>query len=175
MRLGYVLGTWASRDLSAFERLATRGRALNWIDGLPIDSPVTIWRPTEIGQVFRILKALGSDFETNEFEKINPVCAPVEKDYEYHLQTLGILLDGEVSGGISGACLAALKSNAQAFPNDALIQAAVGVYTGSFDPAIALLLDDAYTCPSYVRPVPAYCTVHKAYAAHVVTSRYGVK
>jgi hypothetical protein len=94
------------------------------------------------------------------------------KDFEHHLQTLGIILDGEVSGGISDICLQALKSKADEFPSDALFQAALGIYTGDLDHATKLLVDPEYRCPTYVRPLPIYCTIHKAYAARLILKSY---
>lgn len=172
MRLGYMLGTWALGDGSALERLAIYGRATDWVVGEPHDDASVLMRPTEIGLLFRAIVAAGVPFETNERDKIGLACLPVASDYEFHIQTLGILLDGEIAGGVSDICLEALRRNATDFPGDALLLAALGVYTGDFDQAVGLLLDPDYSCPSYVRPVAAYCTIHKAYAASVILRRF---
>ncbi len=172
MRQGYLLGTWALQDASALERLLEYGRAANWITGKPTGDPTVVWRPTEIGLLFRMMLKLGVVFETNDRERVPLLCAPALKDFEHHVQTLGIILDGEVSGGISDICLEALRSNVRDTPTDALFQAALGVYTGDFDYAIKLLVDPDYQCPTYVRPLPVYCTIHKAYAAKLILKSY---
>jgi hypothetical protein len=181
MRQGYLLGAWATKDLQGLERVEVYGRKRNFLTGLPTDDlGHSLWRPSEIGLLYRTLSALGDDVAPGGEGEVGLACLPVLSDFELHVQTLAILLDGEVSGGVSNRCLDALKANAERSPSDALFQAALGVYSGDLDHVIKLLLDDGYTCPSYVRSGPkypdaagAYCTIHKAYAARVVLKRYG--
>lgn len=182
MRQGYMLGMWATKDVQALERLVQYGHDNHWVAGVPASDLANLWRPTEIGLLYRMLATLGDDLDAGGKEKVGVSCVPVFADYEFHIQTLGVLADGEVSGGISDLCMQALKSNAEQFPSDALFQAALGTYTGDLDHAIKLLLDPEYKCPAYVRSgkkypeaQPIYCTIHKAYAAWVVLKRYGTQ
>ncbi len=171
MQTGYILGMFETKDLQALERLESYGEDHKWVMGQPVDSLEVFLSPAGAGLLARAAAKLGG--ASKEYGKIPEPCLPVVKDYEYHIQTLAILADGEISGSISDICLAALKSNAAQFPDDALMVAAYGVYTGTLDGAIALLLNDGYKCPSYVRPVPAYCAVHKAFTAKTILKRYG--
>ncbi len=168
MLVGYMLGSWAAKDKGALERLAAYGEANHWVMGLPFPGDFrVILEPGGQGILGRAVAKLGGD--KRPYASIPQVCLPVGKDYERHIQTLAILLDGMVSGGVTSLCLDRLKDNATNNPGDALFQAALATYSGGDQsPALSLLNDDTYQCPSYVRPAAAYCLVHKIFAARVV-------
>ncbi len=77
--------------------------------------------------------------------------API-KDYERHLNSIAAVLCGQ------------RVDNTAADPRDALAQAVAG----HSDVAASLLLDAAYTAPTYVRGADTYATIHWLYAAAVV-------
>lgn len=179
MRIGDMLGLWETKDLQGLERLEIYASANDWIAGKPRNDLANLWRPTELGLLYRMLSSLGDDVDAKGKDKIGVSCLPVLGDYELHIQTLGIYADGDVSGAISDFCIQALKSNVDQSPSDAVFQSVYGVYTGDLDHAFKLLLDPDYHCPSYVRSgkkypdaAQVYCTVHKAFAAKVVLKRY---
>ncbi len=162
MLAGYMLGSFSGKDLGALQRLSAYGATHKWVMGVG-DQRVVMTPPGQ-GLLARAIAKLSGDKLPGAFPA---VCLPVGADYEKHLQTLSILMEGDISGGISPLCLWILKDNAKSSLGDALFQAALGAYTGSQDKATSLLLDDSYQCPSYVRPAFSYCLVHKLYAATV--------
>ena len=195
MLTGYIYALWRRGDLAGLQRLADYGAANEWIMGQPWPEMRT---RVELGDnlkgvLCRAIRSLsaGAD-ERRECGKVQPLYLPVAEDYERHVQTLGILLQGEVdralragdaipAGGdeipeqpvteltaIDGAMLARLQANHEAMPHDALFRAALGVYTGDYAEAIWLLEDDGYQCSSYVRPEPIYCLINRVFAASVV-------
>lgn len=178
MLLGYVYGSWAAGDLAALQRLADYGAAHEWVMGQPFPSEASrvVMAPDGAGLLGRAIEALSKGADKRLYREVPLACLTVSSDYEYHLQTLAILLDGEVADRLEGEalldittpCHDRLMANAAAFPKDALIQAAAGVYTGDFSAAYSLLLDPGYQAPSYVRGAPSYGTVHWLFAAHTV-------
>lgn len=181
MLTGYLWGVWRAGALPAAVRLADYGQAHAWVMGLPESRPFEV----ELGQnlrglLCRMIERLSHGGDARACRLEAAVYLPVGKDFEHHLQVLGIALGGEVDVGVpaaspglrlldvNGQMLARLKEAASDDPDDALFQAALGVYTGDYDRALALLGDPAYVCPSYVRGAPTYCLVHKAFAAALV-------
>lgn len=173
MLMGYVLGMYETKDLDALTRLLTYGERHVWTMGEPTTEPRVHYSPEGQGLLARAIAALGGS--KSDYAVIPEACLPVEADYEYHLQTLAVYLDGKINSGLSEVCFARAKANAEKFPTDALVQAVYGVYSGKFSDTVALLLSDDYTCPPYVRPAATYCTVHKAMAAKVILDRYEAK
>ncbi len=182
MLTGYLWGWWATREVAPLQRLADYGAANDWRMGLPRDANQVELRDNLKGALCRAVRVLTSGIDYRRECSAAPTAyLPVFEDYERHIQVLGILLQGEIDAGqvvaplvsIDGAMLDRLKEHAAAGPRDALFAAALGVYTGDYAPATALLLDDAYVCPSYVRGAPTYCLVHKAFAASIVLKNHG--
>ena len=163
MLVGYILGSWEARDDGALARLAEYGEVHNWVMGAPLSEPRVVLSPSGQGLLGRAIEKLGGPAKS--YSILPQACLPVAADYEQHLQTLGIILGGQISGGISSLCLDMLKANAEGSPKDALFQAAFGVYNADQGPALSLLSEDGYQCPSYVRPAASYCLVHRLFAA----------
>jgi hypothetical protein len=90
MRQGYLLGIWATKDLQALERVEGYARKRNFLTGLPGDDLASnLWRPAEVGLLYRTLSALGDDVAPGGEEEVGlGTCLPVFKDYELHVQTL---------------------------------------------------------------------------------------
>jgi hypothetical protein len=57
-----------------------------------------------------------------------------KEDYQYHIQVLNILWEGEREGNISKNALDRLSDAANAYPHDYLFNAALGAYTGDMAP-----------------------------------------
>ncbi len=162
---GYLWALWVKKDLDALRRLYDYGTANNWVMGKPSSElPTVIMGANLTGLLCRMLKADCG---------LPPTYFPVAADYEYHIQVLDILLQGEVNGGIalvdiSGNALDRLKEDAAKYPNDALFAAAIGVYDGDFSKAVELLNSDDYVYPNYVRGSANYKLVHWLIAASIV-------
>lgn len=89
---------------------------------------------------------------------------PVRKDYERHLQTIGCLFSAELTGGLTRQMGKRILENAKYDKNDALFAAAAGC-TGI---ATALILDENYPYPSYIRGDEAYQDIHKLFVIYVI-------
>jgi hypothetical protein len=170
MLTGYMLGMWATKDLDALTHLEAYGEDHGWRMGQPDTLTETLLSPEGVGLLARAAEQLGGSKKA--YDAVPEACLPVQADYEYHIQELAIKLDGAITGSVSSLCLNALKTNAATFPNDALMQAVYGIYTGDESKAIALLTDPNYVAPTYVRPVPEYFTIHRLFAAKTVLERY---
>ena len=182
MMTGYMWGWLAVGQAPPLQRLADYGVANDWVMGLPTSRPQEVELGDNLtGALCRAIYVLtdGADNRSHCRGKTS-VYLPVFQDYERHVQTLGILLQGEVDAGrpfvaldIDGEMLKRLKENVDYDASDALFQAALGVYTGDYDTATRLLLDQGYQCPSYVRGAASYCAVHKAFAAYIILKHTG--
>jgi hypothetical protein len=178
MLLGYVYGKFAQKDLAALQRLADYGEAHNWVMGKPFPSEASrvVMAPDGAALLARAIEALSHGTDKRIYRDLPLLCTAVSSDFEYHLQTLGLMLDTEVADMLTGEalldiptpCFNVLKSNAAKFPNDALIQAAYAVYQGDFNHATDLLLDTNYQYPSYVRGADNYKLVHWLFAAKLI-------
>lgn len=181
MLVGYFWAYWRTRNLGAAERLADYGQAHSWIMGEPFPAAASrvVMSVNDYGILGRLIFALSGGKEQRDYFHVPAVFLPVAADYEKHIQVLSILLDGEITGGnalaldIDTLMLNRLQSLADDSPNDALFQAALGVYTADFAPAIRLLLDEEYVFPSYVRgstdaATAAYQYAHWVFAANIV-------
>lgn len=182
MLLGYVLGKWAQRDGAALQRLADYGEAHSWTMGEGDASRVQLSADGQ-GLLGRAIEALTAGADKRSYRSIPSVCFPVSADYERHLQSVSVLLQGEVADvlegeakaltmDINGTCMERLQANAAADPDDALGLAILGVYTGDMAPAATLLTDASYAPPSYVRGAGTYTLVHWLIAATVVLKRF---
>jgi len=208
MILGYEMCLWRRRDLDAAKRLAgygeARDRGIGWEMGEPYPEQLerVLLRPSAQGRLGTMIERLSDGADKRSYRLIPELYADVGEDFEEHLQTVGILLDGEMDrltrfktpgdevfeDGDQALEFAALvdipksgfqrlKQLASERPRDALIQCVLGIYTGDEMPAITLLLDPAYECPSYVRSddpeaAEAYCQIHKLFAADCVLRRF---
>lgn len=179
MLTGYLWGVWRSKDVGALQRLAAYGEAHDWTMG-DGDSARTGMRSNLKGLLGRMLHELGGG--SPGYRHLPPVYLAAGADYERHLTVLGILLQGEVGleglakfpgeTDVNGDMLGTLEKLAAEAPDDALFQAARGVYDGDMGLAMDLLLDEGYVCPSYVRPLAVYCTIHRAFAADIVLRQF---
>ncbi len=206
MLAGYLLGRWQERNLGAFQRLAAQGEANRvylpipgWKLGEPYPEMATrvVMRPNGIGLVGRSLYALSAGADDRSYRKWQPLYGP-GKDFERHVQAVGILTDGLVMeflrlGGLDATAdqpqpaptemkldltmneLDALNHFVETEPENFFYQAILFRYTGDPATAISLLLDDATPVPSYVRGAHqrAYELIHWLCAAQVVLERYG--
>jgi len=172
MLTGYLYATWRRKDGHAAQRLAEYGERHDWVMGGG-DRSRTDMRANLKGLLGRMLAALTSD--RPEYRFLPALYVPGGADYERHIAVLGVLLQGEVAGGIQHDMFLTLKGNAEDNPQDALFQAAYGVYTGDMGPALDLLLNPAYAPPKYVRGAEeVYKLVHFVFAADTVVRRFQI-
>lgn len=186
---GYMWGMWRANNLDAVRRLARYGETHLWKMGEPLDDGRVVLTGNGIGLIGRMIKRLGGPDKI--YRHIPPLFTKVSEDYERQQLALGILLDGEVDidvqpellplgyeypgkynqTGIKESARDLLNWLADESPDDALFQAAAATYSGNYDKAINLLLDENYRCPSYVRGSDNYCLVHWLFAAKLVLIR----
>jgi hypothetical protein len=186
MLTGYILGAFAQHDLEALIRLADYGEAHSatlpipgWIMGEPYPERAdrVVLRPNGAGAVSRGIYALSAGAVERDYRITPPLFGFPSKDFEYHIQTLGILTEALIAE-FNGAALLevtelqyrVLQSFAKDQPSDALIQAAFGRYTGDMQKAAVLLLDPNYQSPSYVRGHESYHAIHWLSAAKTALS-----
>lgn len=177
--LGYMTCAWSNENLGAFQRLASRGESSDWIMGEPVTEPGdVILKPNQIGMLGRAIYVLSSGADDRYYRRLFRLYAPVEKDYERHLQAIGIALQGEITAAldagsldatvepqtddgptqgslslldINGEMLARLQDLVNVEPSNALFHVTHGTYTGDMTRGVELLLDDATPRPTYVR------------------------
>lgn len=186
MILGYMWGLWNHKDLEAFKRLAKYGEDHNWVMGEPAAMAArVILKTNQQGLLGRIIYDLSNGTDVRSYRRLFEYYPEVKEDYEMHLQALGILLQGEVNMDVAnepGASLVdindqmlqRLRDLVDADPKNPLFHAALGVYTGDFEKAITLLLDDTTPVPSYVRGdnPAALSGVEWLFAADVILRTY---
>jgi hypothetical protein len=163
MLIGYIWSRWSAKDLGELQRLADYGAAHDWQMGLPASQPEVYLGDNLKGLLCRAIYALSAGDDARECRKTPAAFFPVPSDYEQHIQVLAILLQGEIEGSTNKASASLVAALAALHPQDGLFQTARGIYFGTFEPAIALMLDPGYDCPPYVRGAPAYCLAHRAF------------
>ena len=144
----YMAGAFDQKNTPALQRLNAYAAAHpaapaslgSWM-GEPHDPNLTLMTPTEMTKLSRSIgESGGVDLE-----------APGTADYQDNIEVEEILLSTAVNGGANGWELALLESLEAQYPNDALFQAAKGVYSGDCTAAAQLLLASPTPIPTYVR------------------------
>ena len=170
MLLGHMLCAWSNKDAGAFQRLAGYGEQHDWIMGAPVTEPGdVILKPNQIGMTGRAIYVLSGGADNRYYRRLFRFYAPVEKDYERHLQAIGIALQGEITEAIrkagldasldvgrslidiNGDMLARLEELVRAEPENPLFAVALGVYSGDMAKGVELLLRNDAPRPTYVR------------------------
>lgn len=179
MILGWLWAKWGLKDLEALKRLAAYGEAHNWIMGAPSSMLSRVYlKINQQGLLGRMIFVLSDGADDRSYRHLFESYHSVSADYERHLQALGILLQGSVEMDakelqlldITDQMLTRLRELVEAEPTNPLFHAALGVYTGDFEQAITLLLDDQTPVPTYVRGLneAALIKVEWLFAAGVV-------
>lgn len=178
MVLGFLFGTFRSKDHQMFSRFHEKSRSTNWVIGEPWPE-----RPGEVllnGNLIGLIGRMACKFDQGcpSYSKIPAINSKSETDYVQHLTALFILLNGEVDEGmivttaIPKADKELLKWQSDMHPSDALFNAAYHLYEdGKFDDAAKLLLDPNYAYPSYVRGHENYKLVHWLFTAKLILDR----
>ena len=179
MILGWLWAKWNLKDFEAIKRLAQYGEDHNWVMGKPASMVSRVLlKPNQQGLLGRMIFEMSQGTDSRSYRHLFEYYAEVKEDYEMHLQALGILLQGEVSMDqldpnlldINDQMIQRLHDLVDANPENPLFQAALGVYTGDFDQAITLLLEDTTPVPTYVRGgnVEVLAKVEWLFAANIV-------
>lgn len=154
----YMGCAYQMKDEPALARLQTYGQANAWFMGQPHDVNYTymgnaintLVRSNLQGILARGIARLGGPTNGDEADFVLEV--PGVEDYQQHIEVEEILLSTAVNGGAAtGWEAAALGVLTLASPNDALFQAALGIYTGDCTLAPTLLLAPSPYVPTYVR------------------------
>jgi len=187
MVTGLLWSAWRAKDLALLQRFAALGEAheervagvrLGWIVGepYPAEASRVVIRQNLYGLVGRMIYQLSEGKDDRSYRHESTIYFDVKEDYARHIQTLGILLQGEVRGDSHGFNVVSvyedelerLHANKNTDPNDALFQTSVAIYGGDYSEAYRLLMDDAYVHPTYVRGAEIYKLVHWLFAAELV-------
>jgi hypothetical protein len=126
MLLGVMWWAWKNGRLDVLEDLRNYGQDHDWIMG-EADSPATVLgraylTPGFRGLLCRTIVKMGGSSHGDCL--VPQVYGPVD-DFEAHLQVLTILLEGEVSGGVSASAVEALQRHVLRQPQNPLFAAAL--------------------------------------------------
>lgn len=176
---------------ASLQRFADHAEAHDWQIGEPITEPGrVILKPNQIGMLGRMLFVKTNGRDDRYWRRLFTAYAPVEADFERHLQALGIVLQGEITEALNAKSLDATVEPAQSLldidgdmhkrleelelaePNNPLYAAALGVYRGDMTRAIDLLLADG-PAPTYARgdSAEAYALAEWLFTADLVERR----
>ncbi len=167
MLLGTLWAYWTKGDLAALQRLAAYGENHNWQMGEPLSRPgEVVLKANQQGLLGRMIYAMSNGKDDRFYRRIFTYYAPVNADYELHLQAVGILLQGEVyralklqgldAGGsaltgIDDNMLERLQELVAVSPVNPTFHVALATYTGNFARSLELLLNPETPCPTYAR------------------------
>lgn len=143
----YMSCSFSHHDVNALERFQSYLQANGGYIGQPSDPNLTLMTPTLNALLARAISKLGGTGG-------NPgavIEAPGAKDYQDHIELEEISFSTAVNGGANDWEIGLLDSLEAQYPNDALFQAAKGVYTGDCTAAPQMLLDPGIVIPTYVR------------------------
>jgi hypothetical protein len=120
MILGLLWYSWRNKRLDIVTDLFQYGRRNDWVMGKGSPSRTAL-SPLMINTIIRIIQKL----DGKAWPYISPEIWPkVEPGYQRHIQTLHLLLRGEVMGKLSGQAVDRLKANYEDEPHNILFQAA---------------------------------------------------
>lgn len=160
-----LLHAWqVTQDISASDRFYNVSKSNSWIIGQPFPFMASrvVLRPNLISLLSRML---GDKIE----RFLPPVYAKVTKDYEKHLQALGICLFLELESKVTDQMLDRLRENVEQYPQDALFHAVYGLLRPVHTPhAAQLVLNPEYSAPGYVRNNPHHFLIHQLFVIHVI-------
>lgn len=171
MLLGVMSCAHSRGDLALLERLAHWGEVNNWQMGDPRGAVGEVWlKPINQGYLGRAIKSLGGPVKS--YSRIAPGYAKPDADYVYHVQTVGILLDIQATGGATEPQITRLRANSEENPSDCLLMSARALYDDLSASAADCWLSPAWSPPSYVRSGSgddeAYINTHKAYGLSIL-------
>lgn len=191
MFTGLLWALWRDdsiESVAALKRLEDYREENRYVMGEPFDTqPTTVALSYNLSSVLARMLCHKTDGETCPQNSKNiPVFGPPFEDYAFHIQVLGILLQGEVYESqrtesmtlidVSDSMRTWLNNAARVYPNNPLFLAAKGTYDGNMEPAIIALQDDDNSPPSYVRGEnqEALALIEWLFAADIVLRRAGV-
>lgn len=179
MLQGLLLAIWETRDVQTALRLAKFGEDNQWRMGEPYPEMASrvVMSGNLKGQLGRIIYKLTDGRDRRSYRNTAPLYGPVFKDYERHIQAIGIYLYGELDDlvsremrfretqaqliiagdrqsmatDIAPTMYTVLQLSHKADPDDAFIGAIYQLYKGDLEKPARQLLDPGYKCPTYVR------------------------
>lgn len=105
MLQGLLLAIWETRNVQTALRLAKFGEDMQWRMGEPYPEMASrvVMSGNLKGQLGRIIYKLTDGRDRRSYRNTAPLYGPVFKDYERHIQAIGIFLYGELDEEISNA------------------------------------------------------------------------
>lgn len=165
---GYAGARFRSGDLSALQRLSSYASSHNLVMGEPSSAVGdVVLKEGLLVLIDRMIAKLSGHGEPPDPA---PEYEPVSADYAQHIQAMQIVLHGEAHGSITDQMLTRLNGLAAGSPTDETFAAALAVYTGDYNHAMDLLLDDSTPLPTYVRGErpDVYAEIYWLWAADLV-------
>lgn len=163
MELGIIEGLLAARDLHSLEALQVYVEANGGWAGLPADTAhvsLTYMKPGTRTLLARAVKHLGGA-PAGVWASLPIVQSPPGTDFEVHLQVVALAAERQTGNWSPDDELAAANL-CSSNPTDAAAQAVCG----HTPVAEELVLNPAWTAPSYARGAAGYTSVHKAWILH---------
>lgn len=165
MGMGLISAAWCRQDLDVLKRHATYGIAKNWQMGQPLADGRAVYTPSLIGILYQVIYSLhGEDSPNRAWPSIY---SPGLDDYQAHLQMLDVWLRGEMASeadkprkpaegealtlDISNTMYMRIKEHSDREPDCPFYQYLRGVYDGSMDRPLDLLLASDKPSCSYAR------------------------
>ena len=143
MFMGLLWHLWRKQDLQTAEELFGYGLSHDWIMGEGEASRI-YFSPALQATLAEIIFRLGGQNHTFH-RNIPQAWFPSLHDFPLHLQTLHILLRGELFKGLGSTTIHFILSGADAEPNNALTQLAKAIYhTGDYNAVADLLLNEQW-------------------------------
>lgn len=146
---GLIPAAWCKKDLKLLEDHAAFGEANNWNMGEPVADGRGIYSNGLIGILYSTIKELGG--ENNEKRKLPSFYFPGLNDYQAHLQMMDIWIRGEMKDSISSVMRDRIKEHSKREPDCPFYSYLNGLYSGSQDRTVELLLGSNEPKCSYVR------------------------
>lgn len=146
---GLIPAAWCKKDLKILQDHAAYGEAHNWHMGEPLADGRAIYSPGVIGILYSAIKKLGGP--SNDKAKLPSFYPAGLDDYQAHLQMMDIWLKGEFRDSISAVMRDRIKEHSKREPECPFYSYLNGLYTGSQDRTIELLLASSEPKCSYVR------------------------
>jgi hypothetical protein len=155
----------------------TYGKAKNWSMGEPYADGRAVYSPAIIGMFYQTIYKMGGD--DNSSRMWPSIYSEGLDDYQAHLQMLDIWIRGEVEGqslnlDISATMWDRIKEHSDREPECPFYTFMRGIYDGSLDKTVDLLLEFESPKCSYLRGAKGVYTSEWLFIAKQTLERFGV-
>ena len=146
---GLIPGAFCSKNLKILEDHAAFGESKQWDMGEPVADGRGVYSPGVIGILYSAIKYLGG--QDNPKKNLPSLYFPGLDDYQAHLQMMDIWIKGEMKESISAGMRDRIKEHYKREPECPLYSYLDGIYSGSQEKTVELLLGSNEPKCSYLR------------------------